>query len=860
MNRIGEWLRALWYVLNRRRFEEALREEMEAHRSSLPDSDRFGDTSLLLEDAREVWGWVWLDSLVRDVRLAARRLSASPGFTIVAVISLAVGSALVAGALAVINAYLVRPLPYAESDRLYHVMYAPPGPWEPRGMSGLDWSAVEDVVEFPVTSQAETFYLTDGAYAQAAAALRVSSGFVRGLGVRAVVGRALGEGDFDGRTGQAALIGHQLWRERYGSDPEIVGRVVRVDAEGTGGRAETLRVVGVLPSEFYFGRSSGEKVDLMVPLTTPARTYMVRLREGVPAELAERRITEAARMVATDLPPDWAGVELESAHERYVSGLRPVLLGIAVATGLVLVIVCANLAVLMLLRAARRRKEIAVRLALSCGRGPIARMLLVETAVVCVVGQLAGVALTWTLLRYLAPLIEAQLGRPAPGGAASITVDGTVLLLVGVVGVLATAAVSLAPLLVPWHGGLAKELRSGDSSTDRPAMRRLRSGLIGFEVAGTLVLLVACGLMIRSVAGMLRTDLGYDPEGLYRARVVLRQADYPDPEAFASFYEQFTDRLSSAARSQVVFAGWPPFAELPTVTVQTADVAGTETVAGSISIGAGYFATLGIPLRAGRDFGSAEINGGALSAVISETLAQRLWRDGSPIGRQVRVIEPTPAGLEVRSWRTVIAVAADVRQGYGDPGLGDIYLPLTRASRGRFGSFYLRSSEPAAVLQEAARSVASELDPHAIVDPPRPVTAENRQLAGTTLLTGLLSGFAAIAGFLAIIGIYGVTAYAVQQRERELAIRVALGATATAVVRLILTNAGLVLGAGVGVGLVGAAVAARLLQNRLYAIHSFDFWTFVVAGSLLLTAGLLASWWPARRASRKRPVQALRSG
>jgi predicted permease len=653
-------------------------------------------------------------------------------------------------------------------------------------------------------------------------------------------------------------MGHALWRDRYGADTGVIGSVLRADREEGDRATETFRIVGVLPPDFYFGRDSRDQVDLLVPLTSPARTYMVRLHDAVPPLFAERRITEAARTVASGLPSDWSGVHLESVHGRYVAQLRPVLVGVTIASGLVLIIVCANVAVLVVLRTLRRQKELALRAALGSGRGHLALMLLVEALLLCVAACAVALALTQLALRLLAPLIETQLGRPAPGGTGAITIDGTVLFIIAAAGLAIALSLSFLPLLTPWQHRLGEALRRvGTMGADMRSTRRLRSVLITFEVAGTLILLVGCGLLVRSVVGMLRTDLGFQVEGLVRSRVVLRGADYADAQAFARFYDRFAERVSGVTHSPVVFTSWPPFIERSKQSVEVAGRVGQPATAGAILVSTGYFGTFGIRLLAGREFTAADAATDAEPvAVISETLARRLWPDGSAIGQRIRGVEPTPAGARAGPWRVVVGVVADVRQAYADAEVGDLYLP--RDAEGRFGSFYVRTGQSPGLLLGTLRTIAAELDPHAIVDPPRAVASDNRELAGTTFLTAMLTGFAGMAGFLAILGIYGVTAYAVQQRTREIAIRMALGANATAVVRLFLKEGAAVLASGLAFGLVGAIVVGRGLENQLYAVGRLDPSTLATTWLLMAAAGGLATWWPARRASLSSPIVALK--
>jgi predicted permease len=856
MNRLLEWSRRLWHLLHRRRFDEDLRLEMDAHRAMLDDPARFGNPLRLREEARDVWGWPRVEALARDLRHGARALRRAPAFTTLAVGSLALGLALVTATAAVVDAYSLSALPYPEADRLYRVRYAPPGPWEPGGLSAFDWTSVDDVVEFAITAASDTFYLTDGEYRQSARALRVSGGFLHGLGVRAVMGRSLADADFRAGSDRVAVIGHGLWRDRYGSDPGVLGRSLRVEVE-TMGTSETYRIVGVLPPRFYFGRDSRDVVDVLAPLAAPARTYMVRLRSGVPAAHAERRLTEAVRKIATDLRSGWTGVELESVHEQYVAALRPVLRAVGTASALVLVIACANVAVLVVLRLLRRHHEIAVRAALGSTRGHLTRMLLAETGLLCGAALGIGLALTAPGLRALTPLIEAQLGRPAAAGAGAIGLDGSVLFVVGAIGVLVVLSLSCLPALLPQRR-LVDVLRgSGRAGTDGRWPRRVRSALIAIEVAGALVLLAAGSLLTASVVAMLRTDLGYEPEALVRSRIVLRGADYPDGSAFTRFYEPFAQRLAAATGAAVVFTNWPPFIEFPTLLVEADASASDALRAGAMTVSAGYFTAFSIEMRGGRDFAARDMDAGEPVVVVSETLARQLWSNGPALGRYVRTMEETPAGPRRSRWRRVIGVAADARQTYADRDLRDIYLPMTPAAFGRFGSFYL-SAGASPALWDSTRRIAAALDPHAIVDRPRAVWSENRELAGTTFLTGLLTAFAFVAAFVTVLGIYAVTAYAVQQRERELAIRVALGAARRDVTRLFLKESALVLGAGLALGAPAAAALVRLFNSQLYGVKSFELSMLAAMAASLAAAGALAAWWPARRAAARNPARALK--
>lgn len=798
-------------------------------------------------------GWA-----VRDVRHTLRALRRARGFTIAVVTSLALGLALVASTGAVVNAYLIQPLPYSGADRLYHVRYAPPGPWEPRGMSSLDWSLLEDVVAFPITATTVTFHLSDGGYADSIRGLRVNRGFLEGLGVRAAAGRVLTGDDFAAATEPGVLIGDALWRERYGADPGVIGRLILVEADGARATTERFRVVGVLPQEFYFGGDSSQRVDMLVPATSSARTYMVKLHEGVPPSAAEAALTALVRSVAPDLPGDWTGVHLGSVPERYVGEVQPVLLGILGASLLVLVIVCANVAVLMLLRGMRRQKELAIRASLGCGRLQLLRMLLTESIMLCGIAALLALVATRAVLRGMAPLIEAQLGRSAPGGTASIAVAEPLILVVGAAGILVAVFLSLLPLigLSRDPAGAAFRLEFGLPS-GRQGARHLRSALITLQVAGTLVLLVSCGLFLRSALRMVQTDLGFEAQGLVRARIVLRSADYADAAAFGAFYRRFGDQLSRVTGAPLVFTDWPPFAEFPKHTVETINPEGARTSAGAITVGPGYFTTFAVRLVAGRDLNDQDAYGEPV-AVISETLARALWPNGGALGRHIRTVQPTPAGPRSGPLRAVVGIAADVRQGYSDRERADVYVPFAPAPRDRFGFFYLRTDRPLPSLLQAARAVAAELDPRAVVGMPRAVISENRQLAAATFLSTLLATVAAIAGLLATLGIYGVTAYAVQQREREIAIRIALGAAGRGVVGSIMRQTLVVITVGLLAGAAAAGAATRLIAHQLHGVGALDPLTIGAATIVLASAAVVATWLPARRAARCNPVTILK--
>jgi predicted permease len=799
-----------------------------------------------------------LEDFQRDLGFAFHSLRRSPGFTVVAVASLALGLALAASTLAVVNAYLIRSMPYPSADRLFRVSY---GRQEPRGLERVDWKSLADVVEIADSSTDVRLTLRHGLEGQDIRGLLVASDSLEMLGVRPWLGPGFSADDFHPGAQPVALIGHAVWRDRFGSDPAVVGRAVHVTRSESGDLPQPWRIVGVLPPGFRHVREYARStIEVVSPLTTPgARVYLTRLWPGVSEVLAQQRIDAAVRAVATALPPNWSGVQLVNVQDDYGRSLRPVLAAILVASGLVLLIVVANVAVLMLQRALRRQKEVAVRIVLGAEWRHIARMIVSEAALICSAALGLGLGVTVAALRLLAPLIEARLGKPAPGGAAAIHIDVTVLALVGGIGLGIALSLSFIPLLAPWQRRLAETLRrGGHGGTDRPAMRRLRSALVTLEIALSLALLVGAGLMIRTVVHLVRTDLGITTTHLVRARIPLPVRSYPDDAAIARFFGRLHEHVAAVADGPFTFSSFLPFWEPPPQAIETEPV-GTSLRASVHRATGDYFPTLGIGLRAGRLFAASDRQGAEPVALVSETLARELWPDGMAIGRRIRSGDPEAARPAPTVWRTIVGIVRDVHQTPADENQRDVYVPFAQVPT-RYASLLLRTQRPAVFWQQTLNAIQAELDPEV----PIRVTASfaeetERRLAGPRFLRSLLAGFAVLAVSLALFGIYGVTAYSVQQREKEVGIRVALGATKTDVVMLFLRGSGAMVVIGIALGLGGALGVGRILQNQIFGVPPFDVWTLSLAAGAMGVAGWLAIWWPVRRATVGNLVEILKA-
>jgi predicted permease len=808
----------------------------------------------------------WLEHLANDTRVGVRAMWRAPAFTIVTVLSLALGLALVACTVAVVNAYLVRSMPYPEADRLYHVNYALQGQREPGDIESLDWRAVNDVAEFTDASAPGRFYLGEGASLVEAGGLYAARGSLEILGLRPALGRSLVAGDFEEDAERVALIGHSLWRSRFGGALDVLGKTLRVRRSELATPFETIRIVGVLPPGFRYAREHARgDIELVVPIDFRWPAYMIRLRKGVAPSAAEQRITAFVSRAASSIPPDWNGIRLESVQARYTSTVRPVLMAITASASLVLVLVCVNVAVLMLLRAMRRQKEVAVRLAMGAGRAHIARLLATEIVVICGAALLGGLALSSVALRALAPLIEQRLGRDAPGGTPAIAVDVTVLLVVLGTGILVAVLLSFVALVSPWKGRLAQVLR-GSSRTVTEGLRtsRLRSALIAIEVAVSCALLVGSGLLIRTVVHLVRTDLGFEFDHVERMRVAVPQRTYPDDASLLRFYDQLIPQLASTHGLSFAFSSFLPFYEVTRHPVELeAEAAGDagSGSAGVLAVSEGYFNLLGIRITRGRGFIPEDRAGTEPVALISETLAKQLVPDGSALGRRIRTAEQPVTGAPATVWRSVVGIVSDVRETYRDVNLADVYVPFLQAPS-RFASLYYRAGPGAAIDLAAVRGIGARIDPQVLISGQITGNASlaadaARQLAGPRFLMSMLTGFAIFAVLLAILGVYGTTAYSVQQRQRELAIRIAIGSTHAKVIMLFLKQSGLVLFAGLMLGLAGAVVLARMLENQIFGVRPLDVPTFMVAAAFVVVAAGLATAWPAHNAAKCQPAMAL---
>lgn len=792
-----------------------------------------------------------------DLRLSLRALRRDFRFSATAFAVLTIGLGVAALAVALGRAYAPGMLPYSDAERLHHVSYAPPGPWEPNNIARLDWQALGDVVEHPVTASGARLYVPDedGRPPLPVRALRASRGFVRGLGLVAAAGRTFAQAEFDAGGEPVAMLGHSHWMSRFAGDPSVIGQSVRVSDE-SGERVDLVRVVGVLPRGFYFGRDSRDSIDLLLPLRGESQTYLVKLREGVSPALAEQRLTQATRGVATNLPADWTGVRLEAMSERYFGALRPMLRMVTVAAASALIIVCLNLAVLVLLRSLRRRKDLAVRAALGASPLRLARLGAMDAVLLCGGAGAAALLLVHTLLGVAGPTLVAQLGRPAPRGLDGVGVDWPTAAVIGALALAVAVVLAAIPLAVAARD-LSAELRgSGRGTSSGPAMRRARGALVALEVAGSLALLVGCGLTVRSALNLADRPRGFSPHATVGARLAFPGSAFATPEALLGFYDVWRDRAQEATSARPAFANWPPFIEPPLHEVTGDD--GTALPAGTVATSDGYVATMGMTLTRGRDFAPTDRAGTEPVALVSESLARELWGGADPIGRTLRAAAPSSSGTpEVRRF-TVVGVVDDVRRAFDDAEPREFYTAWMQAAPDRFATFYARTSASADTWARALDGVTKALDPRVRIGIVRSLRDDDQEARETRFLVALFGALALFAVLIAVTGLVGVTAYAIQQREREIAIRMALGAESGRIARDILRGALLLVMLGLAVGVAVALAGGRVLASRVHGLSASDPLTIAAACALLGVVALGAVWMPARQAATERSFRRLR--
>lgn len=783
-----------------------------------------------------------------------RSLAQSRGFSLTAILTLGTGLALCLIVAGLANAYLFRPMPYPAADRLYNIQFVPPNERTPRGLDQVNWASLDDIVEHPIAWDLDVFYLLGGSYPERAPGSWVTAGYVPSFGLTAALGRTLVPADFETGRPMVAMISHQLWQSRFGGDPSVIGRHLTAFVSDRPDEPESLEIVGVIRPDFW---QTSPYTQVIAPLRARVYPYMLRLRSGVPVRAAEDRISALVHTVAPTAPR----VALRGAQEAYVAAMRPVLLAIGAAAILVLVIACANVAVLMLIRSQRRERDVVLRVALGASRAHVVRMLAAEALWLGTAATVLGTVVAWAALGWLVPFAEGLFERRVPGGAATITFDPWLAGFAVTIGLTSTLAFSLMPAVGVWRRSLGTSIATGGrGATLHGARSGARSVLIGLEVAVSLTLLTGALLMTTSAMRMLAIDFGIAAEGVAAAGLSLRQQSYPDTGSRAAMFERLLARMTTFTQGQIVAMGdwWPLQAPPPR---QFDAGQGAIVDGGTMSVSEGYFAALGISIREGRAFAPSDRAGGEPVVIVSQSLAQRLWPSGGALGQTVRIstIAPSTPAVAQSQVHRIVGVAGDVRQSHTDASLLDAYVPLLQ-NASRFTFLFLPTGVSTPARDREMREAVADIDPELSIGTPMPLQGElDRARLRPRVLASMLSAFAIFAALLALLGMYGVVSYAVRQREREVAVRMAVGADRRSVTALFLKQGSVVLLAGVMAGALGALGMGRVLSAQLFGVGGADPRVIASAAAALIAGGLAAIWWPARRAASTDPAIVLKT-
>lgn len=819
---------------------------------------------------------------IKDIRYGARRLLRSPAFSLAAVLTLSLGIAANATIFTVVERVVLRPLPYPESDRIVWLDHTAPGLNLPEGL-GLS-QGLYDYYRNNVRSFEDLAILREGSYTMtgegAAERLRgisATASLVDALQIRPALGRWYTEEEAQDNE-HVVVLSDGLWRRSFGADPAVVGKTVMINGNSN-------EIIGVMPRGFAFPGPEfelwePERIDEEQVQTVGGFNYrsLARLNPGASVVTVKAELDQLIAGLKEAFPADPVTQQaLDAAQLASLPSLmkdylvRPVrrtlwiLLGMV---GLVLLIACANVANLFLVRSEARQREVAVRRALGAGTPGLVRYFLSESGVLAAFGGLIGLGLTWMGVRALVGFGPDNLPR-----LHEVAIDGGVVGFTALLSVIAGIAFGSIPLLRR-DGPLATSLREGGRSATAGRSRfRARNLLMGGQVALAFVLLVGCGLMIRSFMHLRAVDPGFDSEGVLTFDVALSGTDFPDRASAAAFHRAMLERLralpgvqSAAAITCLPLSGscWgdplrvrgrtPRQGELPPI-VQIRRAS------------AGYLETMGIPLLQGRDITEAESRQRAGVVLISRTLAREYFANEDPVGQQISYYFGEGEDPEAVPWFTVIGVIEDtpVEELAESRVFGIAYMPI-QGPIDNVGSgihqmaFALKTSLDPLALASAARSAAAELSPNVAVanlrSMERIVAAATARIAFTMILLVIA---ATVALLLGAIGIYGVIGYVVGQRTPEIGVRLALGASPGDVSGMVLKQGGSVVLAGLAAGLAGALLATRLMEALLFDVTTSDPLTYAAVTTFLLAVAGLASWLPARRAARLDPAMALRA-
>ena len=897
------WLSRL---LRRRKVEADLGRELQFHiaervsaleRSGLSEEEarrkvrlEFGGIEQVKEECRDARTTVWMESLTKDVSYALRRMWLTPGFTAIAVLILALGIGPSMAIFGMLDSALLRPVPFAESNQLVRV-------WSTNNGEPVGGPSALDMRDFAASAHSFERLIVYDHWRKDVSGIvgsnqpeEMAVGLVPGsyfdlLRIRPILGRVFSEAESGYGRHYVAIISRQFWRNRFGGDPGVLGKTVRINGE-------TYSIVGIVPDVVpgWMDQTTAP-IRIWTPFASEdmwsegqrggrGDSSLGRLKPGVSVQQAQAELATLANRLASEYPVDQGvGVEVHPLADTRAGTTRPMLLILSAAVGMVLLIACANLASLLLARNSTRSREMAIRAALGAPRSRLVRQLLIEALLLSLAGSLAGLGVASAagvaLMRMNGSGILPYTTTTNMLGQFSSAVPGSRMLLFAIgISLVTSILFGLAPAFTATRFSLESTLREGGRSGVSRNRQRFRRMLVVGEIALSLVLVFAAGLLLQTMARLLRQNPGFHSHHLIIGHIYIPPARYPNADAITRFCDSFSRavRAIPAVRDASITTGYPPVIgwqqmfTVPGRPVSRARVPWTRFAA----VDEHYLGTMGIPLLSGRDFAESDAATSQPVAIVNQTFVREFLADRDAVGREIRPgpppgVEPIPLhdfGSLSRNIAIIGVVRDFMNRGMGQPPAPQI-LTLFRQMPGLNAGFkdivVQTATEPESMVAVVSRELR-QLDADIPLGETRSMeTHMSNQTADTRLIALLLGLFACLGTALAIIGAYGVLAYLVSQRTQEIGLRLALGAGATSILWLVLRN-GLFMGfAGVALGL-GAAFEGRIFLDRfVFGISPSDPATLLGAAILLLVVIILASAIPARRAIRIDPVQALRS-
>lgn len=866
-------------TLRRSRMESEMDTELRFHvqayaedleRSGVPHHEamrrarlEFGGIEQAKEECREARGVSFIETLIQDLRYGARTLRKSPGFTAIAVLTLALGIGANTAIFSLVDGILLVPLPYPKPEQLASVTGTyPKGAFVAmrEQMHTMDVAAYFEGHEFNLTGRGEPVRLT-GAL--------VSAELLSILGARPELGRTFDRGeDIPGRDNYV-MLSHELWSQIFGSDAAIIGRSIEI-----GGVSR--QVVGVMPADFRFPST---KTQIWIPLHNDPRSAIEywagdfmpvvgRLRPGVTLQQAHAEIrifqSHVFALFPWPMPAVWnADVSVVPLQNGMVADVRARLLILLGAVALVLMVACANVANLMLSRAATREKEVGIRVALGAGRGRIVRQLLTESVLLASMGGLLGLILATKGFSLLKALLPADTPR-----LMDVRMDWRVLAFTAGLAILTAFIFGLAPALHSSRAALTESLKSGGRGAAISMSQRLRSGLVVAEVSFAVLLVIAAGLLIRSFWALSHVNPGFRPEHILTARITPNESFCSDAARCITFYRSVLDQVQGfPGTSGVALVNTLPLGGR--LSKRSLDVEGHSDLPDQDSplfwltvVTPDYFRVMGIPFLSGRGFTDSEVSGTPVAVVTAET-ARRFWPNQSAVGKHIRL-------LGDKSWRNIVGVIPDVRaydlqRNVPNWISGTAYVPYNPTATLEDRripaemTIVIRTASDDSQMTTMLRKSVAALNQDAPLSEVKTMDAVVSEAVSTPAsTTSLFVAFAALALLLGVIGIYGVLGFLVSRRTREIGIRVALGAQRHDVLWLVIKEGAKLTVAGITLGLAGAAGATRLLASELYGVRPVDPLTYFTVAALMTVVTLLACYVPTRRAMRVDPIVALR--